>query len=982
MPARGALSPAFQDVLRSRVHEVLFVLSDYDSFILAEDGQLDERVLSSFLDLHLRVLPAISQVSSGAAAMERLRQAPGRFQLVIASPHLGEMGIASFTQRLREEQIGVPVVPFGYDARTVREDLPSPRRNLEKPFVWRGDVGLFLAIVKQVEDRLNAPHDSGRNGVPAILLIEDDIRYYSSFLPVVYQAVLEQTRALIPDGLSLTEKFHRIRARPKIFLCDHYEEAWNLYTAFPDQILGVISDVEYPRNGRIDREAGERFTGALRAERPDIPVILHSGRPENSALARHAGADFLLKGSRDLLRQIQRLMRERFHFGDFVFRLPDGAEVARATDLDSFARTVSGVPRACLLHHASRNDISHWLMARGELELARRLRKVRISDYGPDDHIGEDVARRLAARRRERERAVVADFPREGFDPEAGFLRIGTGSVGGKARGLAFTNSLLDRSRIGADFPDIRIRVPRAVVLATGVFDAFLEENDLLPWALEAGDERWLRRRFDAARFPAGAAADLLRFAEATRHPLAVRSSSLLEDSPFQPFSGVYETFLLPNQAETAEDRLAALLRAIKQVYASLFLPAVRDFLDATPYRLEEEKMAVILQRVFGLPHGRRFYPDIAGTARSRNFYPVAPLRAGDGIASVALGLGEHVTSGGPAVRFSPRHPQRRTGFGTPEDLVRSGQREFLAVDLNASRAPGIAAAPPLLSLPLSAAETDGVLHLLGSTWSRNAGALHDGISRPGLRLVTLAPLLSLPEIFPLASVLEELLELGEEACQAPLELEFAANLTVSPGTPREFGFLQLRRLTSSKETPSVAEPVASDEAALVCQSSRVLGHGRIDGLHDAVVVDRARFDRLRSQETAREVGRLNSQLRAAKRPYILIGVGRWGSRDPYLGIPVSWTQVNGARVIVEAGLRDLVVTPSQGSHFFDNLVSNGIGYFTVNPERGEGRLDWDWLTAQPAESEAAAVRHLRFPSPLSARMQGGRGEGWILKPH
>ena len=530
-------------------------------------------------------------------------------------------------------------------------------QDLEKPFVWQGDVGIFLAIVKQIEDRRNAPQDTGRLGVPAILLIEDSIRYYSSFLPVAYQAVFEQTRKLIPEGLSLTEKFDRIRRRPKILLCDRYEEAWDYFTAYRDQILGVISDVEFPRGGRPDPQAGERFVAAMRQVRPDIPAILHSRRPENEALARSVGADFLLKGSRDLLRQIRNLMRDRFHFGDFVFRMPDGTEVARAEALDSFERMLPEVPHEAILESARRNEISHWLMARGELELARRLRDVRISDYGPGDHIGRDVAGRLAKRRQERSRSVVADFPREGFDPDASFLRIGSGSVGGKARGLAFTNSVLARSGIQERYPNAVVAVPQAVVLATGIFDQFMEENDLLPFALEVSSEAELRERFDQTRFPEEAWWDLRRFQEKVRYPLAVRSSSLLEDSPYQPFSGVYETVLVANQEETARERLDALARAIKQVYASLFLPRVRSFLDSTPYRQEEEKMAVILQRVVGLPHGRRFYPDIAGTARSRNFYPTAPLRAEDGIATVGLGLGEAITSGGRRSASRPAIP-------------------------------------------------------------------------------------------------------------------------------------------------------------------------------------------------------------------------------------------------------------------------------------------------------------------------------------
>lgn len=982
MRPSGALSPAFADLLPFKVHEVLFVLSDYDSFILAEDGQLDHRVISGFLEMDIRALPRVTQVSSGAAALARLASQPGRFQLVVASPDLGDMGFPAFARELKQRHPSLAVTLFGYDTRTVagvRERLGGEPAGFEKPFVWQGDVGIFLAIVKEVEDRRNAANDTGRYGVPAILLIEDSIRYYSSFLPVAYQAVFEQTRNLLPEGLSLTEKVHRIRRRPKILLCDRYEEAWDSFTAYPDGILGVISDVDFPRGGVRARHAGERFVAEMRRRRPDIPAILHSRRSENRERAHRVGADFLLKGSRDLLRQIRELMRSRFHFGDFVFRAPDGEEIARAPDLESFVRLVPGIPRESLEHHGRSNEISHWLMARGELSVARRFRELRAEDFGPGPAMGREIAAALVAHRRQRSRAVVGDFHREGYEPGAGLFRIGGGSVGGKARGLAFSNSVLARSDIAARHPDTRIAVPDAVVLATGVFDEFLEQNDLLPFALEARDEADLHDRFQRATFPEAAVEDLSRFVEAVRHPLAVRSSSLLEDSPYQPFSGVYETLLIANRTPSVRARLRALVRAVKWVYASLFRPGVRDFFDVTPYRLEEEKMAVILQRVVGRPHGTRFYPDIAGTARSHNFYATPPLKPDDGIAAVGLGLGEAITSGGSSVRFSPRHPRRRPGYSTAAEALRNTQREFLALDLDPPSGERGGAAP-LLELPLKAAETDGVLPYLASTVAPGSDALRDGTSRPGARVVTLAPLLNAPDRFPLAAILDDLLAIGKEACRAPVEVEFAANLSGGPNARPDFGFLQLKRLPRSDDAPGDEEEIPED-AHVLCHSARVLGNGRIRDLHDLVVVDREAFDRLRSRESALEVARLNGRLVREERPYLLIGVGRWGSRDRFLGIPVTWDQVNGARAIVEAGFRDLVVTPSQGTHFFENLIVNGAGYFTVNPERGEGSLDWAWLLSRPAVSERNAVRHIRLSNPVSVHMRGGCSDGWILGP-
>ena len=473
MPVPGTLSPAFADLLGFRVREVLLVLNEYDAFILAEDSQVNERAPADAPPLELRLTPSVTQVTSGGEALERLARHPNRYELVIASPHLGDMGIGAFAARLREQGRATPITPLGYDAGAVREVMRRhPSADFETPFVWQGDVGVFLAIVRQVEDRRNAPHDTGVGGVPAILLVEDSIRYYSSFLPQVYQAVVEQVERLVRESVSQTERIHRIRSRPKILLSSDYESAWESFIRWPDEVLGVISDVEFPRAGVPDPRAGERFVRAVKDARPDIPVILHSQRPENRAVASGAGADFLLKGSPNLLRQVRDLIRSRFHFGDFAFRLPDGTEVGRAADLDSFEREIARVPRESVLHHAWNNEISHWLMARGELELARLLRAVRVQDYGPGEHIGADVARRLRRRRRERTLRVVADFPAERFEATEAFYRIGGGSVGGKGRGLAFTNSLLERSRIAERFPETRIAVPQAVVLATGVLRA------------------------------------------------------------------------------------------------------------------------------------------------------------------------------------------------------------------------------------------------------------------------------------------------------------------------------------------------------------------------------------------------------------------------------------------------------------------------------------------------------------------------------
>jgi CheY-like chemotaxis protein len=966
--------------MRHRVMDILLVSSPYDSFVLEEAGQLSERVLGEFRNLDLHYGPGITSVATGAEALGLARE-QSRFNLVVTTLQVADMNAAELARRMGEARPGIPVVALAFDNSELTDFLARHDVSaLDRVFLWQGDARILVAIVKDVEDRLNVAHDTGEHGVQVILVIEDNVRYYSSLLPTIYGELLHQSQQLISEGLNLSQKILRMRARPKILLCRTFEEAWAAFSACRDDVLGVISDVEFPRDGRPAADAGLEFARMVRGPCPDVPVLLHSSRPENEARARAAGADFLLKGSPLLLQELRRFMVEYFGFGPFVFRTPEGREVARAPDLRALEDRLRSVPVESVAYHAERNHFSKWLKARTEFRLAHRLRPRTVKEFGGAEGLRRHLIEAIGEYRRERGQAVVADFDRATFAPgEPGtggtgdFHRIGGGSLGGKARGLAFMRRLLAEGGAGRGLGDVRVTVPSAVVVATDVFDRFLDNNRLRDFAIKAPDDA-LGRRFDAAAFPADVRRDLRAFVERVRWPLAVRSSSLLEDSPYQPFTGVYETVMLANDEGPVDARLDRLVRAIKRVYASAFTRQAKDYIRATPYRLEEEKMAVILQQVVGARHRSRFYPDLSGVARSHNFYPAPPLTAADGIAAVALGLGRTVVDGGACLRFSPRHPQRILQFATVAEALENSQRTFWALELGAGGEAGLEERP----FDLEAAEEDGTLAGLASTWSSENDAVYDGTSRPGVRLVTLAPILK-HRSFPLAEILDRVLSLGAWGMGAPVEVEFAANLSVPAGAPREFGLLQLRPLALSREREELRiGDVAKD--ALVCRSARVLGNGRLE-LRDVVAVDHQRFDRAQSRETAGHLAQMNAALAAEGRPYVLLGVGRWGSRDPWLGIPVAWEQIAGAKVIVEAGFRDLRVTPSQGTHFFQNLTSFDVGYFTVNPDLGEGFVDWKWLAAQPAVREAGCVRHLRFEAPLVVTMDGQRGEGVILKP-
>jgi CheY-like chemotaxis protein len=968
----------FQDLIQKRVQDVLLVATLYDYYILSLDGRLSEQFLGEFLELNLRHTPNLTHAFSGREALERARES-GRYDLIITSVELGDMNVLGLTAALRAEGIETPVVVLAYDRRELsrlveRHDVSG----IERMFLWQGDVRILVAIVKYMEDKLNVAYDTGVVGVPAIVLVENSIRYYSSFLPVIYTELVKHSHGLLPEGLNLTDKILRIRAVPKILLASDYEEAFGYFERYSEEILGLLSDIQFPREGAIRPDAGFELATEVRRLRPDLPIMLQSSRRENEEKALAMGASFLLKGSPTLMHQVRKFMAESLRIGDFVFRLPDGRELGSASDLRTLEEMLEKVPAESLAYHGKRNDFSTWLRARTELALADKLRPLKVSDFETVEDLRESVITSIAEYRRERNRGQVVDFDRNQFDATASFYRIGAGSLGGKARGLAFIESLLNQFHIDRYFPGIQIAVPSSVVIATEVFDRFLEENQLTDLALQSEADEEVVRAFERAAFPGEIRADLEAFLAQSPFPLAVRSSSLLEDSQYQPFAGVYQTYMLPNANASLEVRLEELMRAVKRVYASTYTLRAKRFLEATPYRLEEEKMAVILQRVVGRRHHTRFYPDFAGVARSYNYYPTAPATSEDGVAAVALGLGKMVVDGGTAVRFSPRYPRHAHQGSTVRRNLKAAQRDFYAIDLSASAGAGSPDEEREGRLfPLELAEGDGTLAPLASTYSPENDAIYDGVSRSGVRFVTFAPVLK-HGLFPLAEILEALLSIARWGTRSPVELEFAVSL--HPGAGAEFGFLQLRPLALAREVEEIdLEGTAGSD--LLCRSGSVLGHGRLDDLKDLVVVDYRRLERRESRRVVDAVRRIDSSLRLDGRGYVLIGSGRWGSSEPLLGIPVTWDQISGARVIVEAGFEDFQVSPSQGTHFFQNLISNNVGYFTVNPEAGEGFLDWDWLRSREAVFEEGPVRHLRFEHPLVVRMNAKRHEGAIGKP-
>lgn len=977
----GTRFQGFQNLMRFRIRNVLLVSSLYDLYVFEEDGRLYELIRNEYQGLNLSHSPEITRVSGGSEAIALARE-ENRFDLIITTQHIEDMQATKLAELVRESDLNIPVVLLTYDNRELMELVSYCDTSVfDRIFIWTGDFRILIAIIKHLEDRLNVDHDTRIVGVQSIILIEDNVRFYSSFLPLLYTEILKQSQRLISEGINLSHKYLRMRARPKILLCSTYEEAWDYYEKYEEYILGIISDIDFSHNGVQDPDAGIQFARNVRKGHADIPILLQSNNAAKEKPAQETGASFVLKDSPTLLQELRQFTIQRFGFGDFIFRLENGNEVGRASDLISLEEQIKKVPDESVRFHAERNHFSNWLKARTEFWLAHKLRPRKVTDYASDEELRKDLVSSLKEYRRMRQRGIITDFKKDTFDNQSGFARIGGGSLGGKARGLSFLNTLINNYQLQNRFEDVLISIPTGCVLGTDIFDAFLNENDLRSFALNAKDDIDITHRFlETKHFPEEILADLAAFLDLIREPLAVRSSSLLEDSQYHPFAGVYQTYMIPNKHENPLIRLSELLDAIKRVYASTFYQSAKDYIKVTSYRLEEEKMAVIIQKMIGSTHNRRFYPDFSGVAKSYNFYPVPPQKSDDGIVSVALGLGKTVVDGGNTVRFCPKYPNHLPQFNSVEDALNSNQLQFYALDMQARDDSDFKTYDVLVhQFSLSEAENDGSLYFVGSTYSQENHAIYDGLSRQGPRLVTFAPILK-HKVFPLPQILQLLLEMGSWGMGTPVEIEFAVKMSVKPGEPKEFGLLQMRPLVLNREVEILKiEEHAPEE--LICQSAHVLGNGIIENVYDIVFVDYHRFDRSKSRSIAAEINTLNTKLVNANRPYLLIGVGRWGSADPWLGIPVKWDQISGAKAIVESSFKDFAVDPSQGSHFFQNLTSFMIGYFTIDTKRNEGFIDWDWLIGQKPVETHEYTRHLTFDAPIIIKMNGQQNQGIILKP-
>ncbi len=972
----------FHNLMQFRVRDILLVSSLYDSYIFEEDNRLYELIRQEYQGLNLSHSPELVQVSSGTEAFKMMDE-ERRFDLIITTMHIEDMSPISFAKKLKESGIDIPVILLGYDNREMIDLISSKDISVfDKVFIWQGDYKIILGIIKYIEDKKNVETDTKRVGVQSIILVEDSIRFYSSYLPAVYTVVLKQSQSLLSEGINLSHKFLRMRARPKILLCSNHEEAWNYFRKYEDYILGVISDIDFQKDGKPDPKAGLEFARKVKELQPDVPVILQSSLPQNEELAKTIGSSFLLKDSPTLLEDLRKLMVRYFSFGDFIFRTEDGNVVGTASNLSELEEQLEKVPEESIVFHASRNHFSNWLKARTEFWLAHQLRPKKVTDFDSNLELRRLLIDSVREFRKSRQIGVISDFNKESFDSKTSFARIGGGSLGGKARGLGFVNRLLSDFNIRNRFEGVKIFVPPAVVLATDVFDQFIHDNNLLEFALRTRDDKELEVKFlKSKKFPKYALDSLNDFLELVKEPIAVRSSSLLEDSQGQPFAGVYETLMLPNNHPDLSVRLKQLILAIKRIYMSIYFQRSKDYIKVTTYRLEEEKMAIIIQKIVGANHNNKYYPEFSGVAKSYNFYPNPPLKSHDGIVSVAPGLGKYIVDGGMTFRFCPKYPHHILQFATIEDQLKYSPHEFFALNLNEHQTQKSINEDFLITrYNIADAMKDGTLNLTGSTYSIDNNILYDGVDKDGPKLFTMSSILKY-KIFPLPEILELLLDMGNWGTGAPVEIEFAVNLTVQNEKPKEFALLQMRPLVVSNEIEEL-ELDSFDKNSLMIKSEQVLGHGVIKDIRDIVCVDLNKFDRKNTREVAHEIAQYNAILLKSKIPYLLIGVGRRGTLDPWLGIPVTWEQINGARAIVESNFTDFNVTPSQGSHFFQNLTSFKVGYFTINEMDEQGFIDWAWINEQNIFDNKEFTKHIRLDKSLLIKINGHKSKGIIIKPN
>ena len=968
---------AFQDLMQKRIFNVLLVASPYDAFMMEEDGRIEEQLYFEYVALNLSSPPRVTQVTNIGDAVRRIEEK--HFGLVIMMPGMDISETFTGARRIKELRPTLPIVvltPFSKEVsrRLANEDLSS----VDYVFSWLGNVDLLLAIIKLLEDKRNADKDINEVGVQMILVVEDSVRFYSSVLPQIYKNLLKQSFESSTEALNEHEQMLRMRGRPKVMLARDYEEALEIYERYGQNLLGVISDVSFKREGVKDRKAGLQLARLLREGNPYLPIIIESSEISNRKAAEELGCVFLDKNSKKLPVDLSAAISEQFSFGDFLMTDPATGKEIRIRSLKDLQYHIFDIPGTALLHHASSNDISRWLYSRALFPIAEVIKRHRFYSLDEVPAVRKLFFDLIVKYRKMKNRGVVAVFRKDRFDHYSNFARIGQGSLGGKGRGLAFIDQIIKRNPVCDNFSGVTITIPRTVVLCTDIFDEFMSANNLYPLALSDASDEDILSRFLEARLPQRLVEDFFALFEVVDKPLAVRSSSLLEDSHYQPFAGIYSTYMIPHVDDRYE-MLKMLSDAIKGVYASVFFADSKAYMTATSNVIDQEKMAVIIQEVVGEKVGNLYFPSFSGVGRSLNYYPIGREQATDGVAEVAVGLGKYIVDGGLSLRFSPRHPDCALQTSELSLALRDTQTRMYALEMNT---PGTFRADDgfnIVKRSIQDVAPTGVLKYMVSTFDFHDNVLRDNDMGEGRRVVTFNNILK-HDCYPLAQAVDFMLTTGQHEMSRPVEIEFAGMIDHGGEMKGKIYWLQIRPIVDRKDMVD-EHLLALPDSELILRSNTALGHGSIYDVSTIVYVRPENFSPMNNSLTAREIEKINRQFTADGRFYILIGPGRWGSSDPSLGIPVKWPQIANARLIVESSIGNYRIEPSQGTHFFQNLTSFGVGYFTIDAPARQGFYDIDYLNSLPAEYESDSIRIVTLSSPLSIGIDGKKGEGVVAKP-
>ena len=968
--------------MKYRIHKILLVCCSYDGYILEEDGHIESQINQEYIDLNMSNPPSLTRVSSTAEALEALDR-DDSFDFILTMYNVGEPDVFSFAKIVKERHPNTPVALLTSFSKDIyRRIEEQDRSGLDYIFSWHGNTELIIAIIKLIEDKMNADEDIREGGVQAILLVEDSIRFYSTYLPEIYKLLLLQNTEFLKDAFNEQQQVLRKRARPKILLARCYEEAVELYERYKKNLLGVISDVGFvlrrndpPESEKLD--AGIDLCRRIREDNPLMPVLLQSSQVAFGKQAAELGAGFIAKNSKTLLSQLHDYIAKEFAFGDFVFKDPDtGAEIGRAKDLTQMQQMIATIPDRAFEYHTSQNHLSKWLYSRGLFPLASSIRQYNKSHFSSVEEHRRVLVGLIRDYRTLLGQGVVARFDTETYSDAVAFARIGEGSLGGKARGLAFMNSMLMKHRQYDKHENVRIMIPRSVVIATEFFDDFIRHNGLKYIISQDFSDEEILSEFVSSVLPFRLREALKSYIRTVRTPLAIRSSSKLEDSHYQPFAGIYSTYMIP-YVDNEDQMLRLLLKAVKSVYASVYFAASRAYIQSSQNLISEEKMAVIIQEVCGTEQDGLYFPTCSGVARSINYYPIGDERPEDGVCNIAMGLGKLVVDGGRTLRFSPRYPQKVLQTSTPELALRDTQNEVLALSLRPEEfRTSIDDAVNLRRLGLTQIGGFRNSKFVCSVWDRENERISDSPFDQGRKVITFNNILKY-NTFPLAEIISDILTMGAEEMRCPVEVEFAVNMDVAPGQRQVFNLLQIRPIIDNQDNRSIDWNEVDASRALI-YGEQALGIGQMTDIADIIYVKSEAFDSLSTEKIAEELLTLNNRMRDQGRPYILVGPGRWGSSDPFLGVPVKWNHISEARVIVECGIEKFDVEPSQGTHFFQNVTSLGVGYLTINPFRGDGLFREKELDARQALYDGTYLRQVRFDSPLWVCIDGRSNKGMV----